>query len=705
MTRLVLTDDLIREALGPAPHIVAPAGLMAQIAADVARTPQRRALRLPQLPRSRRVTWVLVAAATVLALLGVLVVSGGSRNPLLALLPPAPSPLPQELPVTMTPMAVEIEAVSADEAWASVGNGSLWHRTAAGWHGPLDPELAPRVDQVRDLARMPDGRIVVSADLGIWVGDEQGWEKVSSRGGGGVAVDANGVIWAGSMGGERGLRAYRATGGTWQDEAFPCEAGGFLVAASADRSIWTAGIAYSGSAGVARLLDGACGEIRPWGDGATHDVLGIAADREGRVTLAIMDLQEGDQFAGGRIVSSDGARWTTLSESVDIRRSGWNGLAYGPDGTLWAAFDGRLWRYADGVEALVRDNIGIGPVSVAPDGTVWFIAEDPATGATFVDRLLPDDIPAPATSRQAELKARSGAMTRLLAVDGDAAWVARSGDYMHDWLWHRDAAGWSGPVSIEDTAINPRMTAVVRGMAALADGRVAIATDTGLWVGVEGAWTRAWAGEAWDVAEADDGRLWVSGLPEQGDSALRVLRETGSGWQQDWSGCRAGGNDVALAADGSVWTTGITYSSGRGGVARVQDGTCETMHPLGDGADDEVAGITASPTGAVAVHVLDIGADGTATGGRVLEWQDGRWIELRAGSDLVGMWHALAYAPNGDLWATFDGALSRYADGQWQDVADVMPQAPISAAADGTVWYVRADGVIDRLRQTDVPGE
>ena len=275
--------------------------------------------------------------------------------------------------------------------------------------------------------------------------------------------------------------------------------------------------------------------------------------------------------------------------------------------------------------------------------------------------------------------------------------VRRSG---HDQLWHRDAAGWTGPISVGTTAINANETVIVRGIADLGDGRMAIATDTGLWVGVKGAWTRIWAGQASDVAWAPDGRLWVAGLSEEGSSTLRVLRETGEGWRQDWSGCRSGGNAVAIAADGSVWTSGITYSS-MGGVARALDGACEEMHPLGEGRGEEVMSIAASPSGAVAVHVLDPLVDDLATGGRVLEWQDGRWTELRAGSDLVGMPHSLAYTPDGALWAAFDGAVDRYANGQWQEVTTAMPQAPISVGYDGTVWYVRADGVIDRMRPVD----
>jgi len=205
---------------------------------------------------------------------------------------------------------------------------------------------------------------------------------------------------------------------------------------------------------------------------------------------------------------------------------------------------------------------------------------------------------------------------------------------------------------------------------------------------------------AWDVALAPDGRLWVSGMPERGVSTLRVLREADGAWQQDWSGCRTGGNAVAIAADGSVWTSGITYSS-MGGVARAVDGVCEEMRPLGEGRGDEVMDVAAAPSGAVAVHVLDPLVDGMATGGRVLEWLDGRWTERRAGSDLVGLWDSLAYTPDGAMWATFDGALHRYADGSWEEVTTALVQAPISTTADGTVWYVRADGVVDRLRSGD----
>ena len=49
---------------------------------------------------------------------------------------------------------------------------------------------------------------------------------------------------------------------------------------------------------------------------------------------------------------------------------------------------------------------------------------------------------------------------------------------------------------------------------------------------------------------------------------------------------------MAIAADGSVWTSGISYSSG-GGVARVEDGVCEELFPLGEGKGDEVIAVAA----------------------------------------------------------------------------------------------------------------
>ena len=357
-------------------------------------------------------------------------------------------------------MGTEIEAVSADEAWASDGTERLWHRTAAGWTGPIavGPTGPAGTGIIRDLARMPDGRIIVSADSGLWVGNENGWTRLAAKPSWGVAAGESGVVWA-APGGQH-LEAYREVDGNWLSESHPCAAGGQLAAATADGSVWTAGIGYSGRGGIARLSEGDCGEVLPWGDGATHDVTGIATGREGRVAIAIMDIQAGDQYPGGRIMTWDGERWTTLRDGPEVRSGGWNGLSYGPDGSLWAAFDRRLWRYADGAETSVRSGVGSGPVSVAPDGTVWFVAQDSATGAAFVDRLIPDStVPEPSAAADATPEPSAvpvldaGDFPHLLGINSERAWIAKGDDNARYELWGRTAAGWSGPMTLDDAAI------------------------------------------------------------------------------------------------------------------------------------------------------------------------------------------------------------------------------------------------------------
>ncbi len=605
MKRLVLTDALIREALSPDPHVTAPAGLLAQITADVARTPQRRTLRFLALPQSRRLAWLVVGAATLLALLGTLLVAGGSRNPFEAFLPPTQSPLLQQLPVRPA-IGAEIEAVSADEAWASDGTDRLWHRTAAGWAGPIavGPTGPAGTSDIRDLARMPDGRIVVGADSGIWVGNEDGWTRLAAKPIWGVAAGGSGVVWAASLEGGQHLEAYRETDGGWRSETHTCAAGGEFVAATADGSVWTAGF-YFAAPGIARLSEGDCGEVLPWGDGATHDVTGIATGREGRVAIAIMDIPAGDLYPGGRIMTWDGERWTTLRDGPEVRSGGLNGLSYGPDGSLWAAFDRRLWRYADGAETSVRDDIGQGPVSVAPDGTVWFVAQDAATGTAFVDRLLPDPVvPEPSAAADAtpgpsalpELDA--GEFPRLLGLDGERAWIAKGDENARYELWSRTASGWHGPMTIDGVGL-------VRGLADLGDDQIAVASDNGVWVGNASGWTMIWDDQANAVEMDRNGTLWVAGLGNRGTSSLRSFRETADGWSLTWSGCRAGGWSLDVASDGAAWTSGIEYA-GAAGIARAREGSCEQLTSVAELDTTDVESLAAGPSGRVAVVVLGV---------------------------------------------------------------------------------------------------
>jgi hypothetical protein len=387
MTRPTLTDALIREALAPEPGTTAPVGLLASISSEVARTPQRRPLlRLhgfaAERPASRRLTWMAIAAAAMLGLVAGLLLGGGGP-PRLQSLEVQPSPLPADLPFTAPGQGVHILGVSGDEAWASLvvtrdGRDGLWHRTAAGWSRSLPTD---ETGSVRGLAGLPDGRIVVGADNGIWVGKDDGWKQVTPTPSTGVAVDTRGTIWAGESGGA--LRSYREAGGTWQVADSACPVGVMWVTVAVDGSVWVAGDGYSSISGIARLQGGNCTEVFPLDDAVSYSVGALVADGEGRVATVVFDPTQGDVCAGAQIMALQEGSWTSLRRGQDVCTS-WNGIAYAPDGTLWASINGGLWRFAHGVWSQQRRATLASPVSVGPAGTVWFLAD----GA--IEHLHPD---------------------------------------------------------------------------------------------------------------------------------------------------------------------------------------------------------------------------------------------------------------------------------------------------------------------------
>ena len=211
MKRLVLTDALIREALSPDPHVTAPPACWRRSRpTSRARRSTGRSGSRPCRGRGawrgsssvRRRCWRCSGRCSSPA-------AHGTRSR--PSCPPAPSPLLQRLPVEMA-MGTEIEAVSADEAWASDGTERICaHRTAAGWTGPIRVSATLTSPTARTQPSSP--RTVISA---TWPGcptaalssaptvavggrrirmDERGdtWPGASS-------VDTAGVIWAAIVG-------------------------------------------------------------------------------------------------------------------------------------------------------------------------------------------------------------------------------------------------------------------------------------------------------------------------------------------------------------------------------------------------------------------------------------------------------------------------------------------------------------------------
>lgn len=373
MTRqVVLTDDALRRALTPDGR-GASSELLASIAEEVARTPQRPGVLAwrPWMAGAARGrgTWVLVAAAAMLVLLaGLLLATGGRPQPIF------------RSPLVLPPLVLDIHynvrflAVGREEAWVADHDGRLWHGTAAGWIGP---ELTPGPG-IRALALLSDGRLVVTGDLGTQVREPAGdWRVLGTAGSNGVAVDSSGAIWATeSQDLVAGLARYAEQAGGWERTWIDCPAGGLFVAAATDGAVWTGGFAYAMRAGLARFDGTRCDEVFVF-DAGRRDVYDLAAGPN-REVVARLGPPDDDPWAGGPgTVLWDGSTWRTLSSSSDPIEEE---LAIGPDGAVYGAGDGRIRRYRDGRWETVVDPVTFsdepafarGVLATAPDGTLWY---------------------------------------------------------------------------------------------------------------------------------------------------------------------------------------------------------------------------------------------------------------------------------------------------------------------------------------------
>jgi hypothetical protein len=379
MTRLpALTDDTLRRALAPDPGLGVPVELLASIAEEVARTPQRRGVLawrpgLGGAAHGRR-TWVLVAAVALLALVaGLLVTSGGRLQPNLRpalVLPPL---------VIAGEYDAQFLAVGPEDAWVSDRGGALWHGTAAGWTGPESSGLS----DVRALALLPDSRPVVAGDGGLRVRQLDGhWTVLNEYEQRGMAIDSDGTIW---VSGGRDLAGFREAEGGWNRESrVECPAGGFFLAAAADGTIWTGGFAYTGNAGLARLDGTRCDEVK-LPDGRRREVYDLAAGPGGQVVVRMAGLAIGEYGSrpdsidpGLQTVLWSGSAWTTLaSESNPM----YTGLVIGLNGDVYAAAGREIRRHRDGRWETVVDQVvfsedqptwGRNGLTTSSDGTLWY---------------------------------------------------------------------------------------------------------------------------------------------------------------------------------------------------------------------------------------------------------------------------------------------------------------------------------------------
>jgi hypothetical protein len=260
---------------------------------------------------------------------------------------------------------VEILAVSEGEAWVADGQG-LWHFVGGAWVGPEAPELS-----IHALALGSDGTLFVAGSGGVTVRRDGRWSMAwtgnpVTGNATSVAIAPSGSVWIAASG---ELVELREMDGEWSSRSISCPAGGGGVVVTADGAVWTGGIGYSGTSGLARIDGDSCVEVWPLGDARRYDIGGLAAGPAGGLAAVV---GEADQSGGTSVVWFDGTAWSTL---LTREAPGGGALAVGPMGEVW--FSGRwpkyaIERYDNGAWHEVVAGVWASPISAAPDGTVWF---------------------------------------------------------------------------------------------------------------------------------------------------------------------------------------------------------------------------------------------------------------------------------------------------------------------------------------------
>ena len=368
-TPTTVTDAALETMLARRARRADPAGLADAVFAAIDATPRSRGPHLawPATwpPRqSRGLTWVLVAAALLLALLGSALVGAGlldRHGPLTNLVPNAIGP-------RIDAIWDRVLAVSTDEAWAAEKRG-IWHFVDGSWTGPLRPP--GWIDRANGWALAADGTLWVTTDNGVAALRGGQWTLAANGYAGGIAISPDGTAWAGRGSSIVGLRLDGSPPRT-----VACPNGSWAVAATSDGSIYVGAWGWVGKPGLARFDGRNCERVDPLGGGRTVDVTELHADPTGGL-VAVMSHRDGSGPATSYLARLDGTRSTVLEEHTEDWYMLYGNVSVSPSGEIWRAgpavnptwerFDGERWiPVVTGVPAL-------GPPSIAADGTLWFL--------------------------------------------------------------------------------------------------------------------------------------------------------------------------------------------------------------------------------------------------------------------------------------------------------------------------------------------
>jgi hypothetical protein len=260
-----------------------------------------------------------------------------------------------------------VVAVGRQSAWV-VGDQGVWRLVGTGWSAPIPNDSLSGASDVAVDAR---GGVWVAAGPAAGIYASGVWQSVNVELGAlSVAVGRDRTAWFGIYGG--GVERVRFDGRAFTvEEVAPLPGGGDVssIAVGRDGTVWAGAMNSDGSDShaVARF-DGRAWEIvDPVPNTAWVNDIAVAPNGDVWVALAVRKEVNDYPSVVGRL---HGSRWTTWDETDGV--PSWvSSLAVAPDGSVWVAgaglghFDGRTWR-------TIQPDHGFGPISVAPDGTVFF---------------------------------------------------------------------------------------------------------------------------------------------------------------------------------------------------------------------------------------------------------------------------------------------------------------------------------------------
>ena len=325
-----------------------------------------------------------IVLAAALALLGGLLAAGGfleREGPLVSestpnadTTTPSGSPRPGEFGPTAPSLLV---AVSAGEAWA-VDGGGLWHHANGGWYGPMNPD--PRLPHAwYDLAVDGDGTAWLAGDRGLWGVADGRWTNASDVYGAWRVVRApDRGVWASTGSGP--IHVSRS-GDQLVRSNVKCPIWGtYDLAVADDGVVFGGGNGYSSGEGLVSIDDQGCEIVYPLGDGIDYAVGALLRDPLGGVVAVLYEPGSTDFSVDPWVmIRYDGTNWAVLRRGRDPAES-----VIGPDGEAWRigwdvivpvddlAFDPDLFPTIDR------------PLSIAPDGTIWY------SDVTGVKSVMPD---------------------------------------------------------------------------------------------------------------------------------------------------------------------------------------------------------------------------------------------------------------------------------------------------------------------------